>query len=116
MKLVLAAVLALCCAGGKPAVAGFQNGNELLAMCTSNETVVEKMNCIGYLQGLVDTMLAIQLKTPSPRTNICIPEGVSGGQIKDIVVKNLRNLPEVRHLDAASIVMPILIGTFPCGR
>ena len=48
-------------------------------------------HCYSYLEGVVDTSELYRLMVGAPR---CVPDHVTAGQIKDIVLNSLRHHPE----------------------
>ena len=74
-----------------PAFAGFNDGNTFLNTCREN---LDSMYCVGYISGLVDA-LAFE---------ICIPNGVTPGQITATVTQVLRDKPEIRHGNMGQIL------------
>lgn len=87
-----------------------QNGNGLLQACTSTPTL--ELACIEYVTGVADGALITQ--APSSRRTICIPPGVQLGQMKDVVVNDLRAHPEVRQNASGLLVLEALQRAFPC--
>ena len=62
--------------------------------------------CVGYIQGVHDAL--------KPTRVICVPDGVTGGQLGDVVKLYFGNHPENRHLPAAELVTAALKEKFPC--
>jgi hypothetical protein len=56
----------------------------------------------------------LALKVPSVR--VCMPSGVTVGQMMDIFLKNLRERPERRADPASYIVMASMMDAFPCAK
>lgn len=88
-----------------PAAAGYYDGNELLNACEpgSSETgrgITEGL-CMGYIAGVVDDFAALRLVQ---KKTSCIPRNVTVGQLKDVVVKYLKENPEKRNWWGASLV------------
>jgi hypothetical protein len=46
----------------------------------------------------------------------CVPYGVAGLQIKDVVVNYLKANPQQRHFLAAALVFDALVQSWPCAR
>ncbi len=87
---------------------------------------VELGVCYGYIMGAIDgeTNAAAERFTfgspadkyrGGPQTD-CISGSVTNEQLKDIVVKYLRNNPQMRHTTAASQLTVALVKAFPCRR
>lgn len=109
-----------------------KTGNELLADCAADQgTATGQMQyllCSEYIAGVVDTWdlvgsLSIAMSAEDDGkinpdklrfTPVCRPDGVTVGQIVDIVVKYLENHPEERHEYAHKLVLTVLIENFKC--
>lgn len=72
------------------------DGNDLHQSCTNNPNGF----CLGYISGVVEA------RSTGGRPTICPPEGAVLGQGRDMVIKFLRDKPELRHVQA-----PLLIST-----
>ena len=88
------------------ASAQFLNGNELLTKCTSPDAI-QRMDCLGYVSGVTDTLATV---------TVCPPQGVSRGQVQDMVVQFLSSVPAERHRPADVLVGSLLSSTWPCKR
>jgi hypothetical protein len=101
MALVLAAgFLWPACAFGQ-----FRTGNDLYAKCTASAGP-ERTECIGIVIGLADAFVYDE-KT-------CPPDGITVRQVEDLIVKYLRDHPELRHHSAPSLARTALQQAFPC--
>ena len=49
-------------------------------------------------------------------TIACSPNNVTSGQVRDIIIKALRNHPEDRQTDAYILVVAALVEAMPCGQ
>ncbi|MGK2287274.1 Rap1a/Tai family immunity protein [Pedomonas sp. V897] len=108
-----------------PAIASASNtldGNHLLKMCTSRiDTGSSGMKeafdygvCMGFIAGSLDY---VQLINEAAKKNItCVPDGVTAGQAKDIVVKYLQNNPEKRHEPQPLVTIFAFQDAFPCSQ
>ena len=94
MRSVVFAVLMLLTGGSQAAGA---TGNMLYEFCTSDQRTKEAW-CLGYIQGSMEAA-----------PEICSPSGSTLGQSKDIVVKFLKDYPELRHDPATISVAAALI-------
>lgn len=93
----------------------FVTGNRLQEMANSNlridaGTATDKdYNSVyqlgGYVTGISDSF---------DGEKFCLSDGVSTGQVMDIVGKFSIEHPEIRHLNAKSIVVAALKRAFPC--
>ena len=61
---------------------------------------------IGYIQGVHDAL--------QPTRVICVPDGVTGGQLGDVVKLYIGKHPENRYRSADELVAAALKGKFPC--
>jgi hypothetical protein len=98
-----------------PAHAGFDTGNRLFEDCSA-ENYFNRGYCGGYVTGIVDMLEALSARGVIPKNTLCIPEGVTKGQLADVVKKYLGEHPERRHLDAGGLVPEALTASFPCKR
>lgn len=98
-----------------PAQAGAYTGNELHAVCSSR-AMIDVGVCLGFVAGVVDGALMMTRPLPRKEQLICRPDGVTVGQMRDIVVKFLNDKPGNRHVDAEIMVGLALANAFPCGQ
>jgi hypothetical protein len=108
---LLAVFLTLSAIPFSTAKASYITGNILYDWCTS-DTDTKYGWCQGYILGSVDTQNVIR---SIDNKKDCIPDGVSSGQLKDIVVKYLQSRPEERHWDASALVWNAINSAFTCG-
>jgi len=101
-KLIMAAIV--CTAFASPARAEFFTGNTLFRICSSSE-YGDIFDCLGYTTGASD---AAQWR------HFCPSEGITRGQIRDIVFAYLRDNPEVRNQTADLLVAAALRRVWPC--
>lgn len=59
---------------------------------------------LGYVVGVHD---AIELM-------LCVPNGVTAGQLTEIVARSIVNNPNSRHLDGSVLVVKAINEAFPC--
>lgn len=95
-------------------------GNGLLAACTyesPDQAEVEYHfgTCIGFIKGVTNAY-AISESVAGRPVPICARANVDNGQIRDVVVKALQALPEIRDQASAPIVMAAMVLAFPCER
>lgn len=99
-----------------PAHAGFFTGNQLYSECTSEKGNREYLGnistCNGYIMGVLDA--ADTHAQWDKKIAICIPTGVNTGQLREIVIAELRANPALRHLPAAYFVLSAVSSAFPC--
>ena len=97
-----------------PATANFLDGNELRERCAA-DTPDAVNTCMGYLAGVADAEDA----GPSWRGQeslFCVPRGVSGGQLRRVVLDHLTSHPEEEDLNAAIVVGNAFLERFPCSE
>ena len=121
---ILAAALVLMSSGAWAGHA-FETGESLLNECRQSDGA----HCIAYIFGVVDTM-AVNVHDPSVKIDpkrrdipiaryshsywACPPERVTGGQLRDIVVRFLQDNPGEWRRTAARLVARALSEAFPC--
>lgn len=88
------------------------NGNELLATCSAGWTTLKEADrqqtCQDYLRGALDVAIAARL--------FCPADGVTYGQLQDIIVNGLRAEPAIRHRGSAFLIAKYLGAAFPCPK
>lgn len=87
-----------------------ESGNTLLYDCSQLEGSFGRSFCAGYVTAIADTLMANDING----FRACFPEGVTNGQIRDVVTTFLRRNPELRHYGAAGLVSEALENAFPC--
>ncbi|MBD9444886.1 Rap1a/Tai family immunity protein [Rhizobium sp. RHZ01] len=92
-------------------VCSYQNGNALLADCSSKASTL-KAFCIGYIEGVID---GLEVTGNITGAGQCLRYEVTGGQLMDVVVKSLRKNPETRHNAAAALVVFAVANAFCSG-
>lgn len=102
MRRALALILAISSQGAQ---AEFWDGNTLLSRMSGSAG--EQSAAIGYVMGVADV---------HHNASQCAPDGVTAGQMRDMVRNYLTNTPAVRHLSADSIVLHVLKGVWPCAQ
>jgi hypothetical protein len=114
--LALTVVLLAGSAGSSQPKAGEQertvsdlDGNDLLRLCTS-ELPVDVTFCMGYVEGVRDGLV---WGTIERKPSFGIPAQVKSGQLKDVVVKYLKEHPENRHKEAGFLTIGALKDAFP---
>lgn len=90
------------------AQAEFLTGNELYQRLTSNDHG-DRMYALGYVVGAYDIGVHVHF---CPRTE----QGITAGQIQDIVRNHLAANPGQRHRFAEAMVRDALKEIWPCGN
>lgn len=91
--------------------AGFWDGNELFSVC-------EKLSepCFVYLMGVADTVNHKGLPMAQAYVTTCLPEGTTGRQLRDVVMKLLETQPESFTQSAAFIAAVSMAQAWPCPK
>lgn len=109
-----------------------ETGNELLSQLKSSN-VSDNLRAYAYINGVIDADTSALVgeivsrsskatqdgKTIKPDTrfvlkHVCIPDGVTGSQIFDLVTAKLESRPDMRHMPANTFVSAALIDVWPC--
>ena len=101
MKTIIALCVALCATSAQ---ATFFTGNDLFRHL-NDTTSVGKSHAMGYILGVSDVFT---------KESHCLPQGVTAGQLADVVRVFLESTPEIRHRPADVIVYVVLKNTYPC--
>ena len=92
------------------------SGNDLLEFCQAGEPSLEnpaRAFCLGYIVGALEGWhhaTVMHRGTPS----LCNTQSLTNQQIADIAIIYLRDHPEIRPLNASSIVALLFFDKFPC--
>jgi hypothetical protein len=71
--------------------------------------------CVGYIAGSIDQIIARQSTLPQSKRRVCIPAAVTIGDVKEVLVAHLRDMPdEDGEAAAAFTVERIAAAQFPC--
>lgn len=105
------ALLAAPAAAGAEGI-GVATGNELLATCSSEDRI-RMSACIGYLQGFSHGVI-VESYEAHARKPFCMPEQVTLGQVRDVVIQGLQRNPATRHIESSVLLMLLLQQAFPC--
>jgi hypothetical protein len=105
------------------------SGNSLYDTCTSENNVFAGF-CIGYIIGLIEGKVlggllftnaaGVELKAQdfnkvgNQLFQHCIPQDATNEQLRDVVVKYLRENPAARHESARFLASESFRGAFPC--
>jgi hypothetical protein len=103
-------------AAGSP-FGGFFSGNQVYDTCTGGNPATDTA-CMSYIAGVMDELVTfdeVMSKSIDP-TMACVPTGVTVEQIKDLVVKFMRDNPKVRNNRASSIVSEVILTNYPCKK
>lgn len=85
----------------------FLTGNDLWKGCKINSPEAS-----AYILGVVDTFDVFESALTTKM--FCLPANVTGTQLTDMVCKNLKESPDIRHQNAAELVSGTFFTAFPC--
>ena len=108
-KTLMGALLLLAAAGAR---ADIFDGKELISRCTS-QRIDEVNTCVGYLAGIADSDRAAPAWR-STKSLFCVPQGVTTGQLRKVLVDYVGQHPEQMEFNAAILVGNAFIEAFPC--
>jgi hypothetical protein len=93
----------------------YDSGNDLLQKCRDEHESSRQlqMYCLGYVASAIDSHSA-WTHWGDLTTQICLPNGVSRGQLAQVVVKHLKERPEALHQGGGGLVLNALMLAFPC--
>jgi hypothetical protein len=92
-------------------ITGLYSGDQLYQKCQSDPLGA----CTGYIAGVSDTVDLFQ-ETDITKHAICMSGGVSAEQMRDVVIKYLRDHPETRDKAAQFLEVRALMEAFPCPK
>ena len=92
--------------GAPPALGYFMTGNTIMPDCQAQPAPTGA--CVAYVVGVIDGMW-----WGEPNMN-CIPDGVTTGQLAQVVAKFLRDHPERLQLNAPVLIADAIGGAWPC--
>ena len=115
-KIILIAFTLMVVGGNISASAASLSGNKVLKICKDPDQVPKGI-CIGYVNGASEglTML-LSLTSAKKMGRICIPNGVTNGQKKDIFIKYLENNPKDRHMIPFVLFAAAMREAYPCPK
>lgn len=105
-----------------------QTGNSLLEDCTGSDEFGSGY-CIGFVLGALQgfnggaayhaifsgALSAEEANDSADKAlQICVPDGVTNGQLVAVFKKHLENSPSTRHNDANWLLLTAMQDAFPC--
>jgi hypothetical protein len=90
--------------------AEYHDGNELLDYCTREEGTFGSGVCSGYISGVASVLASSGVNG----FRACIPDNVTNGQIRRVIVDRLERNPALLHYGASGLVAEALEIAFPC--
>lgn len=100
-SIAIASILAI----SMSAHAEFKDGNKLLSEMNGDFGL--KMNSIGYVTGVADSLMGI---------TFCGPATITAGQVYDMTKQYLEQFPADRHNSADRIINHVLKAAWPCAK
>ena len=111
--LMLSVMMMVLSVGDVNAGGNYESGNSLLQKCKSEPDLFYLHGiCTGYILGVAEALDGPERGLGNFR--FCTPEGVTNGQLKDVVVKWLQVRPQHRHFTGSSLIAAALRDAFPC--
>ena len=116
MILGLAVGLAVLLTAGEGR-ADYLDGQDLNKACNAGDAF-SKGECLGYIEGVHDAGKVLDRGTDKRQWisgwTACVPDGVSAGQLVEVVKKWLREHPAEWHYAAGGLVTAAFEEAFPC--
>jgi hypothetical protein len=109
--LLVAALSAVSAVASAQDAASFMTGNELKVFCRDEGAYGR-----GICSGFASAVSGVVATEHFAGWRACFPDGVTRGQVSDIMVKFLDDHPEKLHLTAASLTAHAFAEAFPCPK
>jgi hypothetical protein len=94
-------------------VASATTGNALYEACMGEFAATPQQGlCLGYISGVFDTIMVMQAGGYFPE--LCVPNGVTNGQVRDVAYQYTKNNPKERHDLGSVLMVDALMDAFPC--
>jgi hypothetical protein len=88
-------------------VYSYFTGNKLKADITSDVATL-RIRGTAYILGVHDALSVLDL--------VCVPDGVTGNQLRDVMKLYLENNPQRLHYVAADLIETALLEAWPCEK
>jgi len=92
------------------------NGTKLVEICSAKDA----SDCTSYIEGISDTVSFYQRLQPANGgkgkllTYICVPEGVTGVQLREEVLGYAKQHPDLMGRQASGVVLRALDALYKC--
>lgn len=93
------------------------NGTKLVEICSARDAT----DCTSYIEGISDTASFYQKLRPADGSKggklpayVCVPEGVTGVQLREQVVGWAKQHPDLLGRQASGVVLRALDGLYKC--
>ncbi|WP_413465085.1 Rap1a/Tai family immunity protein [Novosphingobium profundi] len=116
--LATAVSMALLCSLTQPVSAQMRiaTGNNLFGLCTSSDNAARSY-CNGYIRGASEFIVMQATIRHRDPEYFCVRDTVTNDQMRDIVIKYVRENPEQRDTFAFYLVQLAIYDEFPeCGK
>ena len=81
--------------------------------CNSPEYLAGQ-SCLSYIDGYLDGRAVGFVETGAKATQLCVPDGVTNGQVAEIFLKYTSDYPAELRLSARFALYWSLVSAFPC--
>jgi hypothetical protein len=108
---ILVGLFIVLCQTISPALAYWVDGEVLLNWCSSKPTDPHYIECIGYIQGHMDTAL---IGGALEQRFICLPDDITLGHVGEIAVKYLNSHADTKQKAAPFALLDALHDVYPC--
>ena len=86
----------------------------LLQDCAEPLGFLRSNSCVDYIEGIKDLLNYLRANDVSSIRLPCTPPNITLGQMRDVILKFLRDNPQYEHINGAPAVYAALIAAFPC--
>jgi hypothetical protein len=106
--IALASAAAVSAPAGAQIIPGRVTSQQIATICNENPPA-----CLTYVVGALDGYFSAMVDNGRPIT-ICLPAGISNGQLATIAVRFIRAHPERTTANAGEMVVLALRQAYPC--
>jgi hypothetical protein len=104
-----------------PARAAHFSGAYLYHICASGADGKEKIKgghtaCEAYIDGVLDYHAVLQSLGIAPSVNVCVPDGIGSGRLRQVVQAYMERNPQNDSFIAAPNVTMALYEIYPCRK
>jgi hypothetical protein len=93
----------------------YTTGNDLQEQCRVNDiSSIREAFDGGFCSGFIEGYAQLAMMARSTPKMLCLPQQVTRGQVKRVIVKYFDEHPEKLHLPAAQLVYDATNKAFPC--
>jgi hypothetical protein len=106
---ILVGIIISCSISVESKADRFETGNSLYRRCVNTLSKHDNIFCHAYLIGVADA-----LHSKSKLSNVCIPDSVLTGHVKQVVIEFISINPKMRHYSAEKLAEFAISQAFPC--